>query len=534
MLFKSPTSTIGIDLRDDSIKIVEMDTGVKIPRILNFRSARLSAEDRDERAIQIKSFIEENGFHGRQTNIAFPSSSVLHKTIMLPRMSRREMKAVIKREAKKEASSMTGEIVHDSLLLGSVVEKGIEKNYILLVIASKDEVNDTISFWRDTGLEPQLLTTVSLALLGSLKITPGQWEKEITAFLYLGQQKAFIIISDCGNLEFSRDFILEKSPREPSDMDLPNHEYVDRAIVEMNRSLLYYKHQFRGKTVQKIILSGEVDDGGSIKEALSEGLDQAIEVDDFLPAENLDLTHLGTNQKAFVEQLPSLAISLGLCMKDVKKTKINLMPAEVVERQKIFIQKSIFYASAAMILVALLLGYVYLFMSVKNNQRILIRQQVYWREIAPMVTTLTQVERDRKVYQSRLFILENFRGSDVMWQNVLKSLSLMVPDEMLFHLFQARKRGGDYRIDIKGEVVSESAASAQVIFNQFYDDLKHASFFKTINPPSIRLNPYVETLGRIPGDSNVNLNWIKNREGRLDGKNLNKLTFEISGICGSF
>ena len=230
-----------------------MDTGAKIPKVLNFRSARLSAESRDERAMQIKSFIEENGFHGRKTNIAFPSSSVLHKTIMLPRMSRREMKAVIKREAKKEASSMTGDIVHDSLLLGSVVEKGIEKNYILLVIASKDEVNDTISFWRQTGLEPQLLTTVSLALLGSLKITPGEWENEITAFLYLGEHKAFIIISDRGNLEFSRDFILEKPPREKSDVDLTNHEYVDRAIVEINRSLLYYKHQFRGKSVQNII-----------------------------------------------------------------------------------------------------------------------------------------------------------------------------------------------------------------------------------------------------------------------------------------
>jgi len=530
MLFQSSANTIGIDLRDSEIKIVEMDTRAKLPKILNYHTSTLSTENRDERALQVRKIIEEKGFSARKTNIAFSSSSVLHKTITLPHMSKREMKAVLKREAKKEASSISGEIVYDSLILGSVVEKGIEKNNILLVIAPQDEANEILSFWKEVGLEPQLLTTVSLALLGSLKTTSSEWENEVTAFLYLGALQTFMIISDRGKLEFSRDFMLSKRECEESSLDLPDSEYVNRLTMEINRSFLYYKHQFRGKVVKKTILAGEIENLNVIKDSLNEGVDQDVDV--FLPTQHLDTTNLGENQKAFQELLPSMAISLGLCLKDMRKTKINLMPAEVVEKKQIFARKLAFCTSTSIILLLLLFGYLFLFLSVKNHQRILFRQQVFWREIAPMVNKLTKVERERELYQSRLFVLENFKSTDLLWQDMLKSLSLMVPDEMLLHFLQAKKEGEVYQVDIKGEVVSDSAASTQAVFNQFYHDLEHYSFFKTINPPSIKLNPYVETLGAIPGSSNINLNWIKKREGRLEGRNLNKLTFEISGECG--
>ena len=539
MLFKSSNTTIGIDFSSSGIKIVEVDTKTKPVKVMNYVVDSYTIEGRDELRYHINNIIDEKGYSGKKANIAFSSSSTQHKIITLPQMSKREMKVVLKREVKKEASSIPGEIVYDSKLLGTVKEKGIQKNKVLLVFTPRDEVEDTLSFWKGAGVEPQLLTSTPLALLGSLKILTTEWEENTIAFVNLGMLKAFIMIADQGNLEFSRDFILgtkeDKTPNfkdgdKASTFGKSDSEYIDGVFTEINRSLLYYKHQFRGKIVNKIILGGKLTQLEAIKDSLKGRFEQDIDI--FSPTAYFETTSLGTHQKSFQKLLPSLAISLGLCLKDIGKAKkINLMPREIVEQKQLFVRKVAMGILSVILLLSLLTGYLFLSKSVSDQQKILFKQQVFWREMAPMVNNLTQVERERKFYQSRLLILDNFLHSWALWHDILKGLSLVVPNEMLFHLVEVKKNGKDYQIDIKGEVIAKSAASAQATFNQFYFDLERCTFLKDLDPPVITLNPYVKTLKSDSEKSSINL-WLVGEEGSRSGRqNISKLNFEISGVC---
>jgi len=538
-MFLKNNYTIGIDFSSSGIKIVEVDTKTKPVKVMDYVVDNYTIEDTDELSYYIKNIMGKKGFSGKKANIAFSSSSIQHKIITLPQMSKRETKVVLKREARKEASSISEEIVYDSKLLGTVEEKGIQKNKVLLVFAPRNEVEDTLSFWKGAGVEPQLFTSTPLALLGSLKLLTTEWEENIIAFVNLGMFKTFIMIAEQGKLEFSRDFILgtkeNNTPHikdgdgEPTCDDLDS-EYIDRVFTEINRSLLYYKHQFRGKIVNKIILGGELTQLNVIKDSLEKRFEQDIDI--FSPTEYLDTTSLGEQQKAFQKLLPSLATSLGLCLKDIGKVKkINLMPREIVERKQLFVRKVAMGTFSAILLLSLLTGYLFLSKSVSNQQKILFKQQVFWNEMAPLVSNLTRVERERKLYQSRRLILDNFLYSWTLWHDILKGLSLVVPNEMLFHLVKIKKNGKGYQINIKGEVIAESAASAQATFNRFYFDLERYPFFKDLDPPVITLNPHVETIKSDLDRSSINLRLEGEKVKQARKQSVSKLNFEISGVC---
>ena len=538
-MFLKNNYTIGIDFSSSGIKIVEVDTKTKPAKVMDYVVDNYTIEDTDELSYYIKNIMAKKGFSGKKAHIAFSSSSIQHKIITLPQMSKREMNVVLKREARKEASSISEEIVYDSKLLGTVEEKGIQKNKVLLVFAPRNEVEDTLSFWKEAGVEPQLFTSTPLALLGSLKLLTTEWEENIIAFVNLGMFKTFIMIAAQGKLEFSRDFILgtkeSNTPHikdgdgEPTCDDLDS-EYIDRVFTEINRSFLYYKHQFRGKIVNKIILGGELTQLDVIKDSLEKRFEQDIDI--FSPTEYLDTTSLGEQQKAFQKLLPSLATSLGLCLKDIGKVKkINLMPQEIVERKQLFVRKVAMGTFSVILLLSLLTGYLFLSKSVSNQQKILFKQQVFWSEMAPLVNNLTRVERERKLYQSRQLILDNFLYSWTLWHDILKGLSLVVPNEMLFHLVKIKKNGKGYQINIKGEVIAESAASAQATFNRFYFDLERYPFFKDLNPPVITLNPHVETIKSDLDRSSINLRLEGEKVKQARKQSVSKLNFEISGVC---
>ncbi len=151
--------------------------------------------------------------------------------------------------------------------------------------------------------------------------------------------------------------------------------------------------------------------------------------------------------------------------------------------------------------------------------------------MAPMVNNLTRVERERSLYQSRSLILDSFLYSWTLWHDILKGLSLVVPNEMLFHLVEVTKKGQGYQMDIKGEVIAESAASAQATFNRFYFDLERSPFLKDLDPPVVTLNPYVETLQGDSDRSSLNLRLGGEKENRSVKQSVSKLNFEISGVC---
>ena len=63
---------------------------------------------------------------------------------------------------------------------------------------------------------------------------------------------------------------------------------------------------------------------------------------------------------------------------------------------------------------------------------------------------------------------------------VLQYLSLIVPDEMVFHSLKAERMEGGWQLSIKGKIVAPDSFAVQGIFNRFYSRFKAFSFFSHI------------------------------------------------------
>src|SRR5437867_12677269 len=132
-----PTSILGIEYSQDSIKIVEVASARRL-KILNFAMIESGAVAQDRRAEQLQHMLKTRGFESKQAIVAFNGPGIEHRLLTLPPLSWREMQFVMAREARK----LTG--LKDMLWGYDVIqakeEIGIKKSQIPLVTSESDAI----------------------------------------------------------------------------------------------------------------------------------------------------------------------------------------------------------------------------------------------------------------------------------------------------------------------------------------------------------------------------------------------------------
>jgi type IV pilus assembly protein PilM len=203
------------------------------------------------------------------------------RPLSLPVMPAHELSEAVRWEARKLTALPLEEVVIDFLVMGESEEHRVRRFEMVVAIVERAALLEQIQQVRASGLEVAAIDVAPLALLGSIK---AQFvKKQLGSLLYIdiGAQKMEINILKEGILRFTRQVSMggdgitqavaqalgssysesERRKREEGMvreemMRAPIQGEIDRLIVEIQRSVDYYRAQFRETGVEKILLMG--------------------------------------------------------------------------------------------------------------------------------------------------------------------------------------------------------------------------------------------------------------------------------------
>lgn len=492
-MFLKPKTIIGMQITPAWAKMVEMSASARPARIINYAEVDLNLLSEEKAADRIRETLDRQGFTTRKVNVALSGSILDHRTIILPFMSKADMRMVLKREIKKESKIPVSDLSFDTWITGEVEERGVKKRELLAVTVLRREVDAVIKLVKESGLDPQVLTTSSLALLNGLGMLEQRQREKVVSFIFLGVKNCIITVLEDGKLRFSRVFSvgLTKSGEMEGDGTVSPEEGNDilsRLITEVNRSFFYYKQHFRGRPPDRIILGGNIDERNKIKIALEGEL--GMEVAAFNPGDNLDCSSLQEKSEEFLKLLPYYSISLGAGFRGLKDIDINFLPLSMQQRKQLIAKQVTVGIAAGIASILVVGGYIGLSGSLDYYQETLFRKKNIWGSLQGETEALLRAKENRVLHQERIFLLGGDLWKSSLWKGRLKALSLLVPDEMIFEFFLAKKEGERLTVTIKGRVIADNAAHSQAVFNRFYRQLKDSVLVQSMGAPEVKLKPF--------------------------------------------
>ncbi|KMP10948.1 hypothetical protein UZ36_05995 [Candidatus Nitromaritima sp. SCGC AAA799-C22] len=365
--------SIGLDIGFHSIKVVELTPKSGGFEISNFAVREIPAsvlqqKDRaDAMAGVVRNMFSESGVKGRQVYLLVSGHNVVIRNAMLPKMPMEELAEAVKWNAKEEVMfDMEGAAV-DYHIMGEKEEDGARFNDLLTVIVRKDVIPFMISIAQKAGLQVLGVTVVPLALWDYDAALNPQKPGIVTSYVDMGSERTRIYFVCDNQLLFSREvpnggknltaalegeYILETgdavtvdhiraeeikkahglpaenavgTTRENIPLSMIRDHIlpvVEKQVTEFERSIEYFKNQYKKDAVHRLILSG----GGVGLKGLYAFIKETLEID----IDRCNALFQGTLQKLELEKEemkligPSLTAAAGLALG--KCDKINVLP----------------------------------------------------------------------------------------------------------------------------------------------------------------------------------------------------------------
>lgn len=249
---------------------------------------------------------------------------------------------------------------------------------------------------------------------------------------------------------------------------------IEVLVTEVNRSLLYFRQQKRGRTVDLVLLSGEVSGIDEIAETLKAGLKIETEVND--PLSVLNTAPLGPREEEFRKFSGSFVLTLGLAAIAPRDNIITLVPKEYLIGKKVKKLKMVLSAALVAFIVVVMLTYFQLSSKKKDLEAALSALTVQEAKIDPKLSRMKEIKKERMLFELRMAALERFRYHNSFWIGFFKSLSLIVPDGLLFDELLVKQIDSHWVMVIEGRAKGKSAAEAQRIYTEFYKKFESLPF----------------------------------------------------------
>jgi type IV pilus assembly protein PilM len=284
-------SLVGVDLGANALKVVHFSPGRRGPVLQHASLTELihtdgEGQDRGE-LMALYDTVRSGRLNRKKMAIAYKGEELTVRHLTFPKMPRNEFKEAMRWEAKKMVPKTLDEVVFDFLTMGEIDEREIKRYEILLVIADRASILGQLEALKPFRSQIRAMDVNPLALLNTVRLNyPGDLADNL-AFIDIGAQKMDINIAKKGILRFYRHVRMggegitnalmqslqadytnaERIKRESGLAATPEGETdnriqsiikaeVDKMILEVQRSIDYYRAQYREAGVRKIILMG--------------------------------------------------------------------------------------------------------------------------------------------------------------------------------------------------------------------------------------------------------------------------------------
>ena len=318
---------LGLDIGKSSIKVVQLASTRKglVLRYAGLTETAVGDQEAGGGAIPIalQDVFRDHQLKRQKIATNFTGRSPMIRYLLLPRMSKDELGEAIRWEAKKLVPLPIEEMALDYLIVGETQERDLKRVEVLLVGAERAAILNQLDSFKRADLQITAMDVNPLALFNTLKLNYRSDLDENLVFVDIGASKMDINISKRGILRFTRNVQLggeditraimnglqiereaaeqlkrqkglsgapaPKKTEGPTagpakDQDERLNEIVktevDRMILETQRSMDYYRAQFREGSVKKIVLMGGTGLMPGFQEYFATYFDANVELDD--------------------------------------------------------------------------------------------------------------------------------------------------------------------------------------------------------------------------------------------------------------
>ena len=365
--------SIGLDIGFHDIKVVELvrtDKGFQITKFAIKEIPASILQQKDRAGLLgdfIKKMFADAKIKGKQVYLSITGHNVIIRNATLPKMPPEELIDAAKWNAKEEVLFDLENAVVDNYIMAESDQDGATFYEILSVIVREDVVDFLVSIAKEAGLQPKGVTVVPIALwdydAALNKIDP----QTVTSYVDMGSERTRIYFVCDGHILFSREipnggknltaslvgeYELEDGktaiidavraeqikktfgfPAEDADGKTEEgiplsliraklEPILEKQVTEMDRSIEYFKNQYRKDSVDRLILSGGGVGLSGLYQYLKANLDLEIDrCNPFFQTDNEDESISKENMKLYGPSLTAAAgLALGQC------DKINILP----------------------------------------------------------------------------------------------------------------------------------------------------------------------------------------------------------------
>lgn len=305
-IFGSHTIT-GIDVGAGSIKIVRIAGGRK-PRLLSAGIVEFPLDKSEAPGVStdIRFLFSGRKFRSRRVITLLPGKHLTIRALSMPKMPPDELAEAVRWESKRHISYPLDAALVEYLVTGERREGAVEKCDVLLVAAERKAVGDFLTPFQEAGVAVAAVDANPLALRNGLRLRskPGRAN---TLIVDLGAGKTEINIFQGDALRFSRcietgGLEMTRAVSEQTGIEIHEAEnkkqrvnilappeqnpavaavrgVVDGILLEVRRSIDYYKLTFREQAVDRLVLTGGVALMAGFKDYVSRTLGIPAELD---------------------------------------------------------------------------------------------------------------------------------------------------------------------------------------------------------------------------------------------------------------
>jgi type IV pilus assembly protein PilM len=276
---------IGMDVGESSIKLsVISKKGSRLSldyaQLLPIHTAKGDLLSEPEKMIGLKNLFSNSNLKKNPIVMNYTGNAPLIRYLKMPEMPENELAEAIQWEAKKVISEPLESKVIDYAILQKSAEGGKTTLEIILVAVDKADVSEGLDVIRKAGVYPSLMDVNPLALLKVIELNHSAEAGQDLIFIDIGSSKMEINVARDGVLRFTRQIgrggndlthlimennsisfdaaeqIKKEKGLSGSELDEVIKEEVDRMVLEVQRSIDFYRTQFRDILIKKVVLMG--------------------------------------------------------------------------------------------------------------------------------------------------------------------------------------------------------------------------------------------------------------------------------------
>ncbi|MGE5844178.1 MAG: type IV pilus biogenesis protein PilM [Syntrophaceae bacterium] len=347
-LFASKKQIAGLDIGSSSIKVAEIAEGPEGYVLQNYASVPLAKGIVTDGLIvnpnalveRTKELLKISRCKSRTIVTSLSGYSVIAKKISFPSMDEESLRELISDEIEKYLPFGDMKDVNFDFHILGPSEMGPGQMEVFLVAAKKDVVQSYIETLRKAGLDVVIMDVDSFALETMYEENYDYGHDDVCILVNIGASMTNINVVKGGASIFIRDFPLggysitenlqdktgvsfEEAERvklekansadEQSKEELLN--YADPLLLEIERSVDYFRSTYPGKFIKQILLCGGTARMPGIGEALLQRLNVEVEIAN--PFRKVSFDKKAFSAEDLKEIGPQASVGVGLAMRRI-------------------------------------------------------------------------------------------------------------------------------------------------------------------------------------------------------------------------